>query len=258
VAPLYRRSEEVQMSDRRRVGPGPLIAATVIANWAAVLSLLLGPWSDTLPVLFWPLGTLWMTFLYTGMFITAHDAIHGSLWPGRRTVNAWIGRIILFVYALFPYRKVRAQHFLHHRHPGRHHDPDYHDGIRTGFLGWYARFMLHYLTVWQILGMAVLFNALQYGLGIPPAKLLAFWVAPALLSTVQLFAFGTYLPHREPAGGYTNRHHARSNAYPVWLSFLTCYHFGYHYEHHEYPNTPWWRLPERRRAHHQGQAATGS
>ncbi|MBD3338449.1 MAG: beta-carotene ketolase, partial [Candidatus Lokiarchaeota archaeon] len=20
-------------------------------------------------------------------------------------------------------------------------------------------------------------------------------------------------------------------------------HFGYHWEHHEYPNIPWWRLP---------------
>lgn len=29
------------------------------------------------------------------------------------------------------------------------------------------------------------------------------------------------------------------------LSFLTCYYFGYHLEHHLYPNVPWWRLPER-------------
>ena len=28
---------------------------------------------------------------------------------------------------------------------------------------------------------------------------------------------------------------------PVWLSFLTCYHFGYHLEHHRYPWVLWWR-----------------
>jgi beta-carotene ketolase (CrtW type) len=23
---------------------------------------------------------------------------------------------------------------------------------------------------------------------------------------------------------------------------LSCYFFGYHYEHHESPQTPWWKL----------------
>ena len=41
---------------------------------------------------------------------------------------------------------------------------------------------------------------------------------------------------------YDNPHRARSNGYPPWLSFLTCYHFGYHFEHHEYPYVPWWGL----------------
>jgi beta-carotene ketolase (CrtW type) len=94
--------------------------------------------------------------------------------------------------------------------------------------------------------MAAVFNGLLYWVGVPPANLILFWAGPALLSTVQLFAFGTYLPHREPDGGYTNRHHACSNDYPVWLSFLTCYHFGYHLEHHQYPNVPWWQLPRKR------------
>ena len=241
---LQVRPKDVWMSDRRP-GSGPLVAATVVANWAAALGLLLGPWSDGLPHWLWPLGTVWLTFLYTGLFITAHDSIHGSLWPGRRQVNAWIGRVILLAYALFPYGRVRSQHFKHHRFPARPRDPDYHDGERTGFFPWYFRFMLHYLTIWQVLGMAVLFNVLQHAFGLPVPKLLAFWVAPALLSTVQLYTFGVYLPHREPPGGYTNPHRARSNDYPVWLSFLTCYHFGYHLEHHEHPNTPWWRLPQR-------------
>ncbi len=225
---------------------GPWIAATIFVAWSASIGLLLSPLSDGIPNWLWPLGTLWLTFLYTGLFITAHDAIHGTVWRGRREVNNWIGRVILALYALFPYRKVRAQHFMHHRYPGRARDPDYHDGQHRGFARWYLRFMVHYLTVWQLVGMALIFNVLQYGVGIPVGKLLGFWVVPALLSTIQLFFFGTYLPHREPVGGYTNRHHARSNDYPLLVSLLTCYHFGYHLEHHQYPRTPWWRLPVRR------------
>ncbi|MEL7193577.1 MAG: fatty acid desaturase, partial [Bacteroidota bacterium] len=29
----------------------------------------------------------------------------------------------------------------------------------------------------------------------------------------------------------------------MW-AFLTCYFFGYHFEHHDSPNTPWWKLWE--------------
>jgi beta-carotene ketolase (CrtW type) len=45
-------------------------------------------------------------------------------------------------------------------------------------------------------------------------------------------------------GGYTNPHRAQSNPLPIFWSFITCYHFGYHQEHHEYPHVPWWKLPE--------------
>nr|MBA2748547.1 fatty acid desaturase [Tatlockia sp.] len=39
-------------------------------------------------------------------------------------------------------------------------------------------------------------------------------------------------------------HCAQTNPLPTWLSFITCYHFGYHYEHHEHPDVPWWGLPK--------------
>ncbi|MFA9473554.1 MAG: fatty acid desaturase [Filomicrobium sp.] len=28
------------------------------------------------------------------------------------------------------------------------------------------------------------------------------------------------------------------------MSLLTCFHFGYHHEHHLQPDVPWWRLPD--------------
>jgi beta-carotene ketolase (CrtW type) len=225
---------------------GLVIAALVIVTWLGSLVGLLSLPLASLPVWLWPLGTAWMTFLYTGLFITAHDAIHGTLWRRHRRFNTWIGRIVMAVYALLPYDRLRAKHFQHHKTPGRLQDPDYHGEGDSRFVPWYLHFMRNYVTVGQLVGMAAVFNGLLYWVGVPPANLILFWAGPALLSTVQLFAFGTYLPHREPDGGYTNRHHACSNDYPVWLSFLTCYHFGYHLEHHQYPNVPWWQLPRKR------------
>jgi beta-carotene ketolase (CrtW type) len=31
------------------------------------------------------------------------------------------------------------------------------------------------------------------------------------------------------------------------VSLLTCFHFGYHHEHHDTPWVPWWKLPAQRR-----------
>ncbi len=227
-------------------GPGVFIALTILALWLGNLSFWLHP---SRPPLFWGLavaGILLQTLLYTGLFITAHDAMHNAVAPRSLRLNRWIGRLAVFSYALMHYGNLQRRHGMHHSFPASSRDPDYNDGEHEGFGRWYVRFMLHYITWWQIAGMALLFNLLQYGLGIRVERLLLFWVLPALLSTVQLFYFGTYLPHREKGKPRDAEHRARSSGYPVWRSFLTCYHFGYHLEHHLYPRTPWWRLPGRR------------
>jgi len=190
-----------------------------------------------------PLGMIWMTLLYTGLFITVHDSMHGSVLPGSQFINDSIGTISIFFYALFSYRKLKRKHFEHHRYPGSDLDPDYHDGVHTGPVRWYLRFMRNYLTPIQIIGIALIFNLLIFVVGLSWLNLALFWAIPSLASTVQLFYFGTYLPHREPEGGYTNRYHATSSGYPYWFSLITCYHFGYHLEHHKYPYVQWWRLP---------------
>jgi beta-carotene ketolase (CrtW type) len=187
------------------------------------------------------------TFLYTGLFITAHDAMHGIVAPQHKKLNNFIGALCVFLYALFSFQRLRNEHRKHHAQPASDSDPDYHDGAHRGFWAWYFHFMLTYVTWRQIAGMAIVFNVLLHTFKIPVANLLLFWIAPALLSTLQLFYFGTYLPHREPAGGYTNAHRARSNDFSALWSFLTCYHFGYHWEHHEHPYVPWWKLPAVRR-----------
>ena len=80
-------------------------------------------------------------------------------------------------------------------------------------------------------------------LHVSPLNALVFWGLPALLSAAQLFYFGTYLPHRQEALPFRDAHNARSSGYSWPVSLLTCYHFGYHHEHHLHPGVPWWRLP---------------
>lgn len=190
------------------------------------------------------------TVLYTGLFITAHDAMHGTAcWKSER-LNAFLGQLAIGSYALFSLRKMRLAHKEHHDHPARPgQDPDFHDGTHRGFFAWYATFLWRYVSLLQIVGMAIVFNLLAHVAGIQEWKLLLFWVLPALLSTLQLFFFGTYLPHRElDAKPYPDAHRARSNAWNTALSLLTCYHFGgFHHEHHGAPHAPWWRLPQVRR-----------
>ena len=226
---------------------GLFIALTIIGLWGLSLSILLTFETAQISILLVPFGMLCQTFLYTGLFITAHDAMHGTVCQARPRVNNAIGTIAVGLYALFSYHKLLEKHWAHHRTPASDTDPDFHDGEHSGFLTWYFRFMKEYLSWKQIMGMAIVFQIMEYVLMIPTLNLILFWVSPALLSTLQLFYFGTYLPHRTPKAGYDNPHRARSNAYSTFWSFLTCYHFGYHWEHHEYPYIPWWKLPEVRK-----------
>lgn len=227
---------------------GLFIAITIIGFWALNLTLLLTRDVAHLNSALIAIAILCQTFLYTGLFITAHDAMHGSVCPAHPRRNNRVGTTAVRLYALFSYRKLLEKHWAHHRTPASDADPDFHDGQRTGFLAWYLHFMKEYLSGWQIVGMAIVFQVMEYVLMIPAINLILFWVIPALLSTLQLFYFGTYLPHRAPEGGYDNPHRAQSNVYSTFWSFITCYHFGYHWEHHEYPYVPWWELPRIRGA----------
>ncbi len=193
------------------------------------------------------LAILARTFLQTGLFIVAHDAMHRAVYPANRRWNDGVGTLALGLYALLSYRRLLEQHWQHHRQPGRVGDPDFHDGQHPRFWAWYIHFMQRYLDKRQVGilfgGMGVLFYTFVWPLHLPMLSVMLFWVLPMLFSSLQLFYFGTYLPHREPSTGYDNAHHASSSGYPVWWSFLTCYHFGYHWEHHEYPHLPWYALP---------------
>lgn len=222
---------------------GLLIAGLIMAIWAGSLAALLNTSSSQHQPLWLLLAVFWQMFLYAGLFITAHDAMHGVVAPQRPKLNRFIGTLALLLYGLFSYNQLFKTHWQHHHHPASALDPDFHDGRHKNPFVWYLRFLQRYWSWGRLLGLMASFHAMHLLLHVPEANLLLFWVVPSLLSSVQLFYFGTYLPHREPAGGYQNDFRAQSIHRPWLLSFLACYHFGYHCEHHEYPQVPWWQLP---------------
>lgn len=238
------QSETLTNISYRYTYKGIAIALTIIATWIVSLFFFLS--SHLEEVKFWQIAIAigWQTFLYTGLFITAHDAMHGLVAPRNLQINRFIGRVAVNFYALFPYDKLLQKHWVHHRDPASELDPDFHNGKQKNFFAWYLYFIRNYWCWRQVIGLTVIFHSASLLLNTSRVNLILFWALPAILSSVQLFYFGTYLTHREPKTGYENIHRAQStHIIPFW-SFLACYHFGYHEEHHEYPHVPWWKLPE--------------
>ncbi len=217
---------------------GILYAIVILLFWGIhQIYILLYQQIDPADLGFW-LHLLLQTWLFTGLFITAHDAMHGTVTKNIFINNA-LGSIASFLYAGLWYPKLKAKHYLHHLAPGTAKDPDY--SIRSqNFFVWWFRFMRQYITIWQILVMAGLFNI---GLvWFSELQLIVLCIVPSVLSTFQLFYFGTFVPHRLPHTDSMKPHKARSQRRNHFMALLTCYFFGYHYEHHASPRTPWWLL----------------
>ena len=215
-----------------KTNTGLFAAIAIISTWLISIIILMN-WEIRFdnPLLY--VMVLVQMHLYTGLFITAHDAMHGTV-SHNRVLNNVIGQTCTFLYACFPFKKLYSKHHEHHDHVHTENDPDYHNG---NFLSWYFKFIREYISWWQLVLMAVIFNILK--LWISESNLLMFWVLPSLLSTLQLFYFGTWVPHH---GEHDNRYHSRSQTKNHFFAFISCYFFGYHYEHHDSPGTPWWRL----------------
>lgn len=226
---------------------GLFIALLIVSGWFVHLCLLF-----TLDLAVTPplrlLGSIGVqTFLNTGLFITAHDAIHGLVYPGSTIINQLFGTFCATAYAALPYRTLAKHHRSHHRSPASAADPDFHAldsaGRNVGFFIWYQHFMRQYLGGKQFLCLAC-FAVVSLLAHLSPLNLIVLWVVPLICSSLQLFYFGTYCPHNPSStkgrgSTLVNDSHAR----PWLLSFLACYHFSYHREHHDNPNVPWWRLP---------------
>ena len=95
---------------------GLSIAIGILVTWSISLYLLL-----TFPLADYPFAALPLillqSFLYTGLFITAHDAMHGTVFHLNKKLNNAIGSIAVFIYAIFSFSRLLKKHWEHHDHP---------------------------------------------------------------------------------------------------------------------------------------------
>lgn len=222
---------------------GLVLALVIITLWILTISIYQIIDLTQLNYLGILLSILWLTFLNTGLFITAHDGMHGLIYPDNIKVNHFIGSVCLILYAGLSYDNLKEKHFLHHRFSGTNLDPDFHNSHNITFLSWYVEFMTKYLTPKHLLRLSVLVLLIAYLCKISWLHLLLFWALPLILSSLQLFFFGTFLPHKEENQSQDNTSSIKSLYLPLFLSLISCYHFSYHQEHHQYPFIPWWKIP---------------
>jgi beta-carotene/zeaxanthin 4-ketolase len=224
-------------------------AIAILAIW--VISLFMGCAIDLteMSITWLGLAILARTFSQTGLFVVAHDAMHGSLVPDCRPLNDWVGRIMVNLYACLSYRQICRNHIQHHRHTSQADDPDFHDGVHSHLFLWYWRFLLSYISgrsiILQVASGMSIFIGFHYLFHVSATQFMALWIVPLILSSMQLFFFGTYLPHRQETLPAKKVEKAWMLQVVRFWSLLSCYHFGaYHWEHHRYPKTPWYRLPD--------------
>ncbi|MGF1458712.1 MAG: fatty acid desaturase [Leptolyngbyaceae cyanobacterium] len=222
------------------------LASLLVMLWLATL---IGGFSislDRTPLFLTVLGIFIRVFLRTGLFIITHESIHRNI-SKYDFINNFFGNLSSYPYALLPYGILARNHRLHHRFPRTHQDPDFAYPNQNKYFSWYFRFMKAYQADGQawvsVTGMAIIFCTL-ISFHVPVLNLLLFWIIPMIASSLQLFSFGIFLPHRRGDSQNFDRHRASSIKLPLLWSFITCYHFGYHWEHHQYPYLPWYRLPQ--------------
>ncbi|WP_124974972.1 fatty acid desaturase [Aphanothece sacrum] len=189
------------------------------------------------------------SFLHTGLFILAHDAIHGNLVRNNLVLNRRIGQLAVNLYASLSYEKCQKNHRKHHLNPAQIGDPDFHDGVHSHPIFWYYKFLRGYFSLaefFKFIGKITLFSVSVHAwFNVAYLNLFIFFLVPLVLSSVQLFFFGTYLPHGQE-NSWQNRKQPSNFLGNCW-SLLTCYHFGsYHEEHHAFPDIPWFQLPQTR------------
>lgn len=217
---------------------GILIALLVIFFWTIHLIYVLFFFNVDFSNPLFYLHIIIQGYLYTGLFITAHDAMHGTI-ARPKYLNTIFGWTATLLFAGLSYKKLIKNHWEHHKNPGTENDPDFYVPSQNFFRWWFA-FMWRYATIMQIVIMAVAYNVLK--IWVPEINLLLLWILPAFIGTFQLFYFGTYVPHKYPHEQNMQPHNARTLRKNHLWAMLSCYFFGYHYEHHAFPKTPWWKL----------------
>src|SRR3712207_4597047 len=156
------------MSATRQMATSLALAGLIFGAWVAlhIYSLFFHPLSPS-GLLLAPLLVLTLCWLNVGLFIIAHDCMHGSLAPRRPALNRWVGRVALALYAGFSFDRLLPKHFEHHRRPGTEHDPDFSPAHPNRFWRWYLAFCQQYFGVRELLVLTALVGLYVFVLGAP-------------------------------------------------------------------------------------------
>ena len=219
---------------------GVFIALGIIFLWFTHLFYIMEHIEVSLTNPWFYLHFLLQTYLYTGLFITGHDAMHGTV-SSNKKVNDLLGYFSVSLFACMPYKKLLENHWAHHHNPGTEKDPDFCIHSKNFWIWWF-HFMARYITWYQIILISLLFNFIFWLGDYSLISLICLWILPAFLSTLQLFYYGTYLPHKHPHTHDMGPHRARTQKKNHVWAMISCYFFGYHEEHHASTSTPWWQL----------------
>lgn len=219
---------------------GIFIALLIILLWGVHLAYTLLHVQVSLTNPWMYLHILFQAYLFAGLFITAHDAMHGNI-SSKKQVNTFIGYLASFLFAGMYYKRLLKNHKLHHIHSATEQDPDFY--VRSqNYFRWLGIFFWRYVTLIQLVVMAVFFNVLIRIPDVTEISALTYWAIPAVLGTLQLFTAGIYWVHRLPHTKQMGPHRARTQHKHHPWAMLSCYFFGYHREHHDNPRIPWWQL----------------
>ena len=186
-------SFNVSVITQRTLGLG--LALAIIAAWLSmhIAGVFYVPLENAALVVTVLLFQCWLN---VGLFIIAHDCMHGSLAPRWPRVNTLMGTLSLAIYAGFSYAKLLPAHHCHHRVPGTEEDPDFSVAHSDNPTLWFVEFVRRYFGLREFAILTTLLTLYLVVLAVPLERMLLFWALPAIASSMQLFYFGTYLPHR--------------------------------------------------------------
>lgn len=222
-----------------------------------------------------------------GLALATHEFAHYSLWPGRRRLNDLVGGWLFGAPVGIPLAIFRQRHFEHHRTFSTDDDPKtvYRHSIRgvkllrevvRGLVGW--EFVDHarlagarhargdagtrppsLIGALPALVIAQVILVLVWTLVASPWLYVTLWLLPLATLTQLLQTLRAIVEHRpleelmgahagSPYYGETGGPFVRSVRAAWWERLLVCkLNFGFHAEHHLWPQVSYQHLPEVRR-----------
>ncbi|MGM0648700.1 MAG: fatty acid desaturase, partial [Bacteroidota bacterium] len=94
---------------------GVFFALLIIGLWGGHLAYILTSVDISLVNPWMYLHLIIQAYLYTGLFITGHDAMHGTV-SANRKVNEFLGALAVFLFAGMSYQRLKKNHRKHHKY----------------------------------------------------------------------------------------------------------------------------------------------